>query len=395
MDRHSFGFAAACAGMLLFGVTLTTLGSVLPSLIDRYGLDRALAGSLLSLMSLGILAGSLVFGPVVDRFGYRLVLILGAMGVFLGLEAIAFLASEGLLAIAVVLYGFSGGLINGSTNALVSDIRPEGRSSGLALLGVFFGLGATGMPVVLGVLLRWLSYGSILAGVGLAVLVPLAMFLSTEFPPAKQAQGFPLRRAGALLGERTLLLLGGMLFFQSGMEFTLGGWSAQYAREVLALGQSQAVLVLSLFPLGMLIARLILIPLLRQRTPAVVLGMFLVIAVAGAGLLLATHGIVLASTGLFLLGFGLAASYPVVLGFIGDIYTDLTGTAFSIAFVMALVGGSVLPYLTGLLGDRHGLRSALLIVPASVLMMGVLFGIVLPRIPVRRAKPSAIVEDEL
>ena len=67
-------FAAASLGMLLFGVTLTTLGAVLPPLIARYGLEKADAGSLLAMMSLGILAGSLVFGPVVDRYGYQPVL---------------------------------------------------------------------------------------------------------------------------------------------------------------------------------------------------------------------------------------------------------------------------------------------------------------------------------
>jgi len=82
-------FASACLGMLLFGVTLTTLGAVLPPLITRYGLDRSDAGSLLALMSLGILAGSLIFGPVVDRFGYRPVLVAGTLGVGFGLAAIA------------------------------------------------------------------------------------------------------------------------------------------------------------------------------------------------------------------------------------------------------------------------------------------------------------------
>ena len=56
MKGHRAVFAAACLGMLLFGVTLTTLGSVLPPLIVRYGLKKADAGSLLASMSLGILA---------------------------------------------------------------------------------------------------------------------------------------------------------------------------------------------------------------------------------------------------------------------------------------------------------------------------------------------------
>src|SRR5262249_24428183 len=106
--RHSLVFVAACLGMLLFGITMTTLGAVLPPLMDRYGMDRTEAGSLLALMSLGILAGSLVFGPIVDRFGYRSVLIAAALGVCLGLEGIAGAPSEHWLAGAVLALGFSG-----------------------------------------------------------------------------------------------------------------------------------------------------------------------------------------------------------------------------------------------------------------------------------------------
>src|SRR3954470_18824064 len=171
--------------MLLFGVTLTTLGSVLPPLIDRHGLDRSSAGSLLSLMSQGILVASLVFGPIVDRYGYKGVLIGGAAGVLLGLEGIAFAPSGWFLALAVCVFGFGGGIINGATNALVSDISGQGRSSGLAFLGVFFGAGALGVPLILGLLLGRLDYTSILALFGMLVLIPIGLFLIIRFPPPK------------------------------------------------------------------------------------------------------------------------------------------------------------------------------------------------------------------
>src|SRR5262245_41238284 len=239
-------FAAACLGMLLFGVTLTTLGAVLPPLIARYGLEKAAAGSLMAVMSLGILAGSLVFGPVVDRFGYRPVLVAGALGVGLGLLAIASASAQAVLAPAMLVFGVGGGLLNGATNVLVADITPEGRESGLALLGVFFGIGAFGVPLVLGLLLEWASYTAIVGGLALLVVVPLVSFVAVRFPPPKQAQGFPLWRVGALLGDASLLLVGLMLFLQSGMEITLGGWSAQYVREVLRLSEQRSILVLSL-----------------------------------------------------------------------------------------------------------------------------------------------------
>jgi len=263
--------------------------------------------------------------------------------------------------------------LNGATNALVADITPEGRESGLALLGVFFGIGALGVPLVLGLLLEWATYTAIVGGVALLVVVPLLDFVAVRFPPPKQARGFPLARVGALLGDATLLLVGLSLFFQSGMEITLGGWSAQYVREVLGLSEERSILVLSLFWVGMVAARLVLTRLLRFRPAATVFPVFLALALTGAGLLLAVQSIAAAGAGLFLLGFGLAAGFPILLGFLGGLYRDLTGTAFSAVFVMALVGGSLLPYLTGVLGDRQGLRASLVVVPIGLLAQGVLF----------------------
>ena len=106
-----------------------------------------------------------------------------------------------------------------------------------------------------------------------------------------------------------------------------------------------------------------------------VLGPFMAIAGIGSILLLSCRGETRAMVGLFLIGFGLAAGFPVVLGAIGEIYSELTGTAFSIAFVVALLGGSALPYLTGLLADRFGLRASLLTVPVALCMMGLLLAI--------------------
>ena len=48
------------------------------------------------------------------------------------------------------LFGLGGGAVNGATNALVSDISEKDKGANLSLLGVFFGLGALGMPFILG-----------------------------------------------------------------------------------------------------------------------------------------------------------------------------------------------------------------------------------------------------
>jgi fucose permease len=77
--------------------------------------------------------------------------------------------------------------------------------------------------------------------------------------------------------------------------------------------------------------------------------------------------------------------FPVMLGFIGDRYARLSGTAFGVAIAMALVGGMLGPYVAGLLGERQGMRASLLIVPSALLLLIPLLGVLSRRL---RTAPS-------
>jgi FHS family glucose/mannose:H+ symporter-like MFS transporter len=377
-------FAIACLGMLSFGIVLTTLGAVLPSVIERFGIDTAAAGSLFLLLTFGILVGSLVFGPIVDRNGYKGMLLLATALIVVGLEGIAFAASMGWLRAAVALIGFGGGIINGGTNALVADISTDGRTAGLSLLGVFFGVGAVGVPFALGNLLGVYSYSTIIAAVGALVIIPFVITAFTPFPAPKQPQGFPLAAAQGLVRDPVLLLMGLMLFLASGMEITVGGWTATFFKEELQIPDQRALVYLSLYWLGMMLARIALGSALRRVAPARVLLGCLAIAFAGALLLLLARSASLAAAGVFLLGCGFAASFPVVLGFVGDRYAHLSGTAFGIVIVMALTGGMILPYTTGVLGASYGLRGSFVIVPIAVVALASVLIATTPRLASRQ-----------
>ncbi|HMI56248.1 MAG TPA: MFS transporter [Gemmatimonadaceae bacterium] len=377
MSSRRVLFACACLGLLTFGIVLTTLGSMLPSIMERFGIDKAQAGSLFLLMTLGILAASLIFGPLVDRYGYKGILLAAVALIALGLEGIAFATSLGWLRAAVIVIGFGGGIINGGTNALVADISTDGRAANLNLLGVFFGVGAMGVPFALGVLVNRYSQTALIAGVGALVLVPFAVIAAAGFPAPKQPQGFPISDARRLVRDRLLLLMGLMLFLESGIEITVGGWTSTFVTEVLAVPARNALIILSLYWMGMMLARVALGYILRRTSPFSVLYICLVIALAGAGVLLTTQSAGLAASGVFMLGVGFAAMFPTVLGFVGDRYSTLSGTAFSVAIAMALCGGMLLPYAAGLIGMRYGMRGSFAIVPAALIVLGGLLGILM------------------
>jgi MFS transporter, FHS family, glucose/mannose:H+ symporter len=370
-------FAAACLGMLLFGVVMTTLGAILTDVIQRFSVGAVEAGTLLSMMSIGILLGSVLFGPIVDRYGYKGLLLAGTALVLVGLQGLAFAPVFDGLRLSALLIGFGGGVLNGGTNALVADISEEGRSSGLSYLGIFFGLGAFGIPFAMGSLKAALTPTMIVALVGVLFVIPLIYFAVIRFPSPKHDQGFPIREGLRLTRDGVLILLGLMLFLQSGMEIMVGGWTTSFFTEVIALEAGTAVFYLSLFWAGIMLARIVLGNILKKMRPAVVLVGFIAVALAGALLLLASTGLTTAAPGIFLIGWGLAAGYPVILGFVADRYPRLSGTAFSIVLVIALVGGTVMPYLAGVIAEPYGMRMSFVLVPVCLVLQAGLLGIFL------------------
>src|SRR5256885_11397835 len=60
--------------------------------------------------------------------------------------------------------------------------------------------------------------------------------------------------------------------------------------------------------------------------------------------LVSSRNVGVVAAAIFVLGCGFAAVFPVMFGFVGDRYADLSGTALSIVMVMALVGGTLMPY---------------------------------------------------
>ncbi|MDG5766917.1 MFS transporter [Balneolales bacterium ANBcel1] len=372
---HRWIFIVSCSAMLVFGIVMTILGTVLPSVIARFQISNAEAGTLFVFFSSGLLGGSLVFGPVADRFGYKWLLSSSLLLAAMGLFGIAFSPTYPVLGTALVICGFAGAAINGGTNALVSDISEGKRGARLALLSVFFGIGAFGVPLIFGSLLDRFPFEGLISAIAVTVLIPLGLILSLRFPPPKHEHGFPVAEGLGLLKEKTLLLFGLILVIQGGLEMSMGGWSAAYFTDILQVSSSRAVLSLSLFWFGVTLMRMLLSFLLLRFPATAIMYVSYLCAFTGSLVLLSTSSPAIALAGIILTGAGLAAAFPVVLAYVGDLYRHLSGTAFSIILVMALAGNITMPFLIGQLSEAFDLRIALILVPVGILLCLALFGI--------------------
>lgn len=367
-------FAAACLGILIFGIVMAILGALLPSIIVKFGMEMSGAGSLFMVMTLGMLAGSIFFGPLVDRFGYRWILVISTLLIALGFYGISVASGMGGLVGALLGIGLGGGVVNGGTNALVADIYPENRGGGLSLLGVFFGVGAFGTPFLLGSLLDLYTYESLMMTLTGTMAAPLLFFALVRYPEAKHAEGFPVKEALALAREKPILLFGAILFMQSGLEMTMGGWTSTYLDQEIGMSGSRAVLYLSFYWAGMMVARTGLGKLLGSIGSYKILYGSLSISLVGAILMITAWSQNWAIVGITLLGVGLAGGFPVILGLVGDRYAHLSGTAFSMVLTIGLTGGMILPWFVGVLAEATTIRTALGILPVLLLLIFFLLG---------------------
>lgn len=376
-------FTAACLGMLLFGIVIISLGSILPAVLEKFDLNKIQAGSLAAILPAGILLGSLVFGPVVDRYSYRNLFIICTILIIAGIEGIAFASSLFILQASFFLIGFGGGAFNGGTSALVADIseeRPGKRSANLSLLGVFYGIGALGIPVLIAVLSSSWTFEIILKYIGLAIMLPLIYFARISYPPAKQKQGIPLKSALSLIRDKRLVLLGFFLFFESALEGIISNWSTTFLQNENTINAADALYVLSIYILSLTLTRLVLSSLLRRIKPFHVLLFSIGIILIGLCLLLLSHTWIWFITCFILLGIGTASGFPVILGYVGELYINLRGTAFSFVFMIAIFGNTSMNYIMGIIAEKSGIDKFPLVLLICAFFLLLIAAIKLPNI---------------
>ncbi len=355
MYNKKLVFWSACLGMLLFGIALISLGSLAPGLREKLQLTEIEWGAMFSVLPFGVLIGSLFFGPIADRFGYMILLSLSCIMLAAGFGGIAFTADESLLKLYILLIGTGGGSVNGATNALVSDISGKDKGANLSLLGVSFGIGALGMPLILGLLKKTFGFDGIIASVGALSFITAIFYTLIRLPAPKQIQGFPLVKGLAFVKDKVLLLIAFFLFFQSSFEGIINNWTTSYLISQDPAQESMALFSLSLFVAGMAVMRLMTGTFLRNIPAGRILTSSFILILVGLILIKARIPSDSAMTGLFILGAGLAGGFPIMLGFVGEMYAEFSGTAFSFVLFIALIGNMLVNYLMGIISQKFGI----------------------------------------
>ena len=335
---------AACASMFVFGIVMAVLGAVLPLLASRLQIAASDIGKLFLVMNAAMLACSLLLGPAMDRFGMKPPLAVGPLLVAAALAVATRASAFVQLLPAVALLGIGGGALNGAANTLVADLHQDSRRKGAALnrLGIFFGFGALFLPFLIGAVLARFSIATLLIAVA-ALCGAVAVFSTFQhFPAPKQRHALSLAEVPRLLRSPLVLTFAFLLFFESGVEFTLGGFISTYlVRDIGLSSITLASWILAAYWASIMISRAVLSRLALAIDPYRIL--LLCACGAGVGALLAALASrpAVAAFGIVSCGASLAGIYPTALGIVGDRFRSYSGTVFGILFAIALAGGMI------------------------------------------------------
>jgi fucose permease len=361
---------AAILAIFVYGMIAAMLGTILPELSDRFHLTPRQNGTIAFAQALGLMIASLAVGPLLDDEGKKAGLILGLALISIALFALP--RSSGFRSVVLLLFllGVGGGIVVTGANALVSDVAEAHRATALNLVNLFFGLGGLATPFISANLFKrdWVR---LCYTVAILTVVTLGIQASTRMPPPTGAGRFILADAGAVLGRPLLLLLGLFLFLYVSCEVGIWNW---LVRHLIAQGipESRALNILSLgFALGLLIGRVAVSPILVHVSA------INVTLAASAGMAIATFLMLrtarpsTAFALVFLAGLSMAPVFPTTLAIVGDAFPRMTGTAIGFVITCGWAGLAVSSRLIGAIagGDPRRLRTALLVIPASAVLM--------------------------
>ncbi len=369
-------------GFLLVGVVHTLLGPILPMLAAKWRLDDADAGSLFIAQFTGAMIGSALSSPMIRRLGSLRLMACGYAAMAAAVACLG-VASWGIGLLSVFSSGFAVGLTAPATNLLVAEINSERRAAALNILNFAWALGAVAGPSLIALFARDGRLIRPLIGLaallfGMALLIARRSLTNSSSGPnqPKPNQKDPARFEQSALrawASPYALLTGGLMFIYVGTETAAGGWIASYAQRLGASASGLGTMTPSFFWAGLLIGRAAAPAVLRRVSEAALVLISLFVAGAGLAVILAGSSLMTVASGAGLAGLGLAAVFPTTFAIFTRHFGRQASQLTGFIFVLAGLGGALIPWLVGFTSAHFGdLRIGLLIPSFGVASMIVL-----------------------
>ena len=364
---------AGVAGVLGFEVSL---GAAMPVLREHLGIGLTIASLHFTALAAAGTLSSAISDRVSGTWGrgrlFNASLLLCAVGCGVAVTSTSALWSI----LAVTLFGFGGSMVVISAQAEMVERHAANAAVAMAEVNIVATFAMIGATLITGPLmssrLTWRT----------ALILPVVAMVTVQFA-SRRARFTARRRAGGarsggLVMNRTLWLLSAAVLCQTGFEWTIGFWGAEYLSESTSLGEDGAASAMTLFFVGLLLGRLIGRSLANRLPPLTVLVSSFAIPLAAFPVLALAPSLPLQLTGLTLCGAGIGNAYPMIAAEAGRAARGAIDGVLGRLTAISSSSVAAAPFVIGSLGDVVGIGRAFWILP-PVLAVGTVATLALMR----------------
>jgi fucose permease len=359
----------AVLAVFTFGMVVVFPGSIKLRLAQRLSMTDTRIGRLVMAWQVATMLVTLLVGPLLDRFGHRLLLVAGFLIVAAAIGLFAGARSAPAALVAAIVLGLGGSCVNAGGNTLLPALNQDNPAAASNLGNVFFGLGAFVVPFLASFLFDRIGFPRTLAVFSAVAALPAIPAAAASYP--RISSGFEFAVALGLLANPVVLLAGLLLFCYIGLEVSAASWTTTRLKHA-GFDEKRAALVFSLFWVAMMLSRLAAS---QWVTTAIGQAAIQACALASAlALLLMTFRTArwVASASVIFLGLVFAPLFPTIAGVtFARFNPSLYGSVFAIIFSLGLLGSSIVPAAIGAVSEKYSIRAGyrIMVVPALALFL--------------------------
>ncbi|OBZ67359.1 Bypass of stop codon protein 6 [Grifola frondosa] len=356
-------FATLCWTLYLAGWNDGTTGPLLPRIQSVYHVGFAVVSLIFVSNCIGFITAAAANVALTDRFGFGTVMVMGASAQVIGYALEAPAPPFPVFVIAYAVNGFGLALQDAGANGFVASLK-DNASTKMGILHAVYG-----DNIFRSVTRKFVHGCSVSLGVALSnvvLLIAVFRFKNQDDCLAEIGQAPPPERTESaeeggkykqIFRLRALHLVAFFILIYVGVEVTIGGWIVTYVVDLRGGGPSAGYISSGFFG-GLTLGRVGLLWVNQKIGERRVIFLYAILAIGFELVIWLVPSLIGGAVAVSFVGVLLGPIYPIVMNHSSRILPPwlLTGCIGWIAG-FGQAGSAFLPFLTGALASREGIKS--------------------------------------
>ncbi|KAJ7165543.1 MFS general substrate transporter [Mycena crocata] len=367
-----------CWTLFLAGWNDGSLGPLVPRIQQVYHIGYTIVSLIFVFQCIGCMGGAVLNILLTERLGFGKLLLLGSSMQVVAYTLQAVALPFPVFVLASVINGAGLAIQDAQANGYVATLADNSETK-MGFVQAAYGAGALVAPLI-STQFAQLEHWSFHYIVSLGVTALNTLFLAVVFRARNQddcltqigqeggekgsSEESHLRQ---IISTKAVHLLALFLLVYVGVEVTIGGWIVSFMISVRGGGASAGYISAGFFG-GLTLGRVILLPVNKKIGERRVVYIYGILAIALELVIWLVPSLVGGAIAVSFVGLMLGPIYPIAMNHAGRVFPRwlVTGAIGWIAAI-ATAGAAIVPFVTGAIASRTGIKS---LEPVLVAMLG-------------------------